>query len=112
MASEQVMNKVIAKAVAEATRVAIQIMAEALAERMHDISVPKLGSPTMKQSTFDWNAEDKYSKLKIFRLEVNHILSTYNTPHTDKLVRKERPQIFRDIDDYRKGNMQHLRRSV
>ena len=40
----------------------------------------------MKQPTFDWNAEDKYSKLKIFRLEVNSVLSTYSTPQTDKLA--------------------------
>ena len=56
-------------------------MVEAQAERMHDIS----GSPTMKQLTFDWNAEDKYSKLKTFRLEVKNFLSSYNTPKTDKL---------------------------
>ena len=40
----------------------------------------------MKQLTFDWNAQGKYSELKTFRLEVNNILSTYNTPQTDKLV--------------------------
>ena len=33
----------------------------------------------MKQPTFNWDAEDKYSELKTFRLEVNNILSTYNT---------------------------------
>ena len=40
----------------------------------------------MKQLTFDWNAEDKYSKLKKFRLEVNNVLSMYNTPQTEKLA--------------------------
>ena len=50
------MNEVIAKAVAEATRVAIQAMVEAQAEKMHDISGPKIGGPTKKQLTFDWNA--------------------------------------------------------
>ena len=40
----------------------------------------------MKQLTFDWNAEEKYSKLETFRLEVNNVLSTYNTLQTDKLV--------------------------
>ena len=59
MATEQIMNEVITKAVAEATRVAIQAMAEAHAGRTHDTSGPKIGSPTMKQLTFDWNAEDK-----------------------------------------------------
>ena len=86
MASEQVMNEAIARAVAEATRVAIQTMAEAWAERMHDISGPQIGGPTIKQLTFDWNVEDMYNKLKTFRLEVNNVLSTYNTPQTGKLA--------------------------
>ena len=82
MASEQAMSK----AVAEATRIAIQTMAEALVERMHDTSGPKIGSPTMKHPTFNWNVEDKYSKLKTFRLQVNNVSSIYNTPQTDKLA--------------------------
>ena len=86
MASEQVMNETIARAVAEATRVVIQTMAEAWAERMHDISGLKIGSPAMKQLMFDWNAENKYSKLQTFKLEVNNVLSIYNTPQTDKLA--------------------------
>ena len=61
MASEQVMNGAITRAVVEATRVTIQTMVEAQAEGMHDISATKIGSPTMKQLRFDWNAEDKYS---------------------------------------------------
>ena len=69
MASEQVMNDVITKAVAEATKVPIQTMVEAQAERMHNISGPKIGGPTMKQLMVDWNAEDMYSELKTFRLE-------------------------------------------
>ena len=76
MASEQTMSKAITRAVAEATRIAIQTMAGALVERMHDGSGPKVGSPTMKQLTFNWNVQDKYSELKTFRLEVNNILST------------------------------------
>ena len=75
MASEQIMSDTIARAVAEATTVAIQTMAEAQAERTHDASGPKVGSPAMKQLTFDWNAQDKYSELKTFRLEVNKVLS-------------------------------------
>ena len=50
------MNEAITKAVAEATRVAIQAMAEAWVERTHNTSGPKIGSPVMKQPTFDWNA--------------------------------------------------------
>ena len=69
MASEHIMNKTITRAVGEVTKVAVQTMAEAQVEKMHDISGPKIGSPTLKQPTFYWNAEDKYSKLKTFRLE-------------------------------------------
>ena len=110
------MNEAIAKAVAEATRVAIQTMVEAQAERMHDISRPKIGSPTMKQLTFDWNAEDKYSKLKTFRLKVSNVLSTYNTPQTDKLARvknclgRKGLHYLETLTTAEKGNMQHLRR--
>ena len=67
-------------------RVTIQAMVEAQVERMHDTSGPKIGSPTMKQLTFGWNTEDKYSELKSFRLEVNNVLSTYSTSQADKLA--------------------------
>ena len=40
----------------------------------------------MKQPTFNWDAEDKYSELKTFRLKVNNILSTYNTPQMEQLA--------------------------
>ena len=80
------MSEAIARAGAEATRVAIQTMAEAQTERMHNESGPKVGSPAMKELTFDWNTQDKYSELKTFRLEVNNNLSTYKTPQTDKLA--------------------------
>ena len=85
MASEQIMSDAIARELPEATRIALQTMVEAQAERMHDKSGPTLGGPAMKQPTFDWDAQDKYSELKTFRLEVNNILSTYNTPQMDKL---------------------------
>ena len=76
-------------------------MAEAQAERMYDGSGPKVGGPTMKQLTFNWNAQDKYSELKTFRLEVNNILSTYNTQvgTSQKLVREERITIFRNTSN-------------
>ena len=74
MTSEQIMSKVIARAVAEATRIAIQTMAEAKADRTHNGSGPNVVGTRMKQPTFNWNAQDKYSKLKTFRLEVNNIL--------------------------------------
>ena len=80
------MNEAITKVVAEATRVAIQAMAEAQVEWTYDMAGPKIGGPTMKHPTFDWDAEDKYSELKTFRLEVNNVLSTCNTPQADKLA--------------------------
>ena len=69
MTSEQIMSEVIARPVAEATRIALQTMAVAWVERMHDGAGPKVGGPAMKQPTFDWNVQDKYSESKIFQLE-------------------------------------------
>ena len=68
------MRAMITRAVAEATRIAIQTMVEAWTERTPTASGPKIGSPTMKQLMFDWSTQDKYSKLKTFRLEVNKVL--------------------------------------
>ena len=83
MASEQAnTNEAIAKAVAEATRLAIQVMATATTERPQNVW-PKIGRPAMKQSNFNWEADDKYNKLKNFRLEVNNIFRWYNMPHTE-----------------------------
>ena len=62
MASKQIMNKAIAKAVAEATRAAIQVMAAAAGEQLQSMAGPKLDSPAMKQPTFNWESEDKYSE--------------------------------------------------
>ena len=85
MASEQaITNKAIAKAVAEVTRVAIQATAAATAERPQSTLGHKIGRPAMKQLSFNWEADDKYSKLKNFRLEVNNIISSYNTPHVGR----------------------------
>ena len=87
MVSEQIiMNETIAKAVAEATRAAIQAMAATTAERPQGAAGPKICGPAMKQPTFNWEMEDKYSKLKTFRLEVKNILSTYNSPLTEQLA--------------------------
>ena len=80
MASEQVtVSEAITKAVAQATRAAIQAMAVTAAERPQSTAEPKIGGPAMKQPTFNWEAEEQYSKLKTFRLEVNNILMTYST---------------------------------
>ena len=87
MASEQaIANEAIPKAVTEATKAAIQAMAAAVAERPQSIAGPKLGRPAMKQPSFNWGADDKYYELKPFRLEVNNILTTYNTPQAEQLV--------------------------
>ena len=87
MASKPVIaSDAIAKAVAEATRMAIQAMAVAMAEKPQSVAGPKIGRSAMKQPTFNWEAEDKYSKLKTLRLEVNSILVTYNTPQAEQLA--------------------------
>ena len=57
------MNETRAKAVAEAMRVAIQAMAATISERPQSVAGPKIGRPAMKQSTFNWEMEDNYSKL-------------------------------------------------
>ena len=80
MASEQAnANETMAKSVAEATRVAIQAMAAAATERPQSVVGPKIGRPVMKQPSFIWEADAKYSKLKNFRLEVNNTFASYIT---------------------------------
>ena len=86
MASEQMMSKAIARAVVDATRVALQTMVETSVERTQNAAGPKLGSPAMKQPTFDWEVPDKYSELKTFRLELNNVLSTPNMAEVGKLA--------------------------
>ena len=87
MASEQTAaNKAIVEVVAEVTRVAIQAMAAATAERLQSVVGPKIGRPAMKQWSLNWEADNKYSELKNFRLEVNNIITSYNTPHIEQLA--------------------------
>ena len=38
----------------------------------------------MKQPTFDWGTEDKYSKLKNFKLEVVNVLKSYAITDVEK----------------------------
>ena len=40
----------------------------------------------MKQPTFSWEAEDKNNELKTFKLGVNNILPTYNSPQNEQLA--------------------------
>ena len=84
--TEQVMSKAITKAVAEATRIAIQTMAETQAQSTPSTAGPKLGSPTLKQPNFNWEASDKCTEWKAFILEVRNMLSTYNAHKTDKIM--------------------------
>ena len=86
MASEQnIMNETIVKAVAEAMRVAIQAIAAATAERLQGMAGPKIGGPAMnsQHSTGRWKTSIANMT---FRLEVNNILSTYNTSITEHLA--------------------------
>ena len=71
---------------AEVTKAAIQDMAAAAEKRPQIMGGPKIGRPTMKQPSFNWEADTKYSKLKNFRLEVNNILATYNTHQPEQLA--------------------------
>ena len=56
------MSEAIMKALAGAMTVAIHAMAKAAAEQPHGTVGPKIGTPAMKQSTFNWDADNKYSE--------------------------------------------------
>ena len=87
MAGEQATaNEAIAKAVAEATRVAIHAMVAAAADIPQSMVGPKIGGPAMNQPSFNWEAGNKYSEFKNFRLEVNNIITSSNTPHAEQLT--------------------------
>ena len=72
--AEQMMSKVNARAIAEVTQVALQMMAEAQAQRTQHVTGPKLGGPMLKQPTFDWEAPDKCTEKKTFKLEMSNVL--------------------------------------
>ena len=61
-------------------------MAEAQTQRAQNAAGPKLGSPTLKQPMFNWEAPDNYTKLKTFKLKVNNVLSTYSMPEVENLA--------------------------
>ena len=86
MVTEQIMSRPVAKAVAETMRAAIQAMAKTAAEWPQGMAGPKTDGPAMKQPTFNWDSEDKYSKLKTFKHEINNILFTYNTSEVEQLA--------------------------
>ena len=70
----------------EATRIVIQTMAEMQAQNMPNTAGPNLGGPILKQSTFNWEAQDKYTEWKAFILEVRNVLPTYNAQEPDKIA--------------------------
>ena len=55
-------------------------------KKKHKNAGPRLGGPIIKQPTFNWEAEDKYSELKNFRLEVNNIFKSYSTPQEEQIA--------------------------
>ena len=119
MASEQVIgNEAIAKAVAEATRAATQAMAAAMAERPKSIAGPKIGRTATKQPSFNWEADDRYSEHKVFRLEVNNILTMYNTPQKEQVAMvknwlgRKGLQFLESLTQAEKDKMQHIRRHI
>ena len=61
-------------------------MAAPMAERLLSMAEPKIAGLAMKQPSFNWEADNKYSKLKNFTLEVNNISATYNTPQEEQLA--------------------------
>ena len=113
--AEQMMSEAIARSIAEATRVALQMMTETQAQRTQNATGAKLGSPALKHPTFDWEAPDKYTELKTFKLEVSNVLSTYGMLEAEKLVvvkklaTEKRAPLFRNPNASRKGSMQHAR---
>ena len=86
MAEQSIMNEAIMNVMTEATRVATQAMAETQAQRMPNTSSPKVGSPVLRQPSFNWEVTNKYTKWKAFILEVRNMLKTYNIQETDKIA--------------------------
>ena len=40
----------------------------------------------MKQTTFNWDTDDKYNELKNFRLEVYNVFKSYDMPDVEKMA--------------------------
>ena len=80
------MSEVIAKVVAEATKIAIQTMAEIQVQQIDNQCGPRLGGPTLKKPTFNWEATDKYTEWKAFMLKVQNIIPSYNIQEGEKIT--------------------------
>ena len=52
----------------EAARASIQAMAAAVAEMPQSVAEPRIGGPTMKQPSFNWEADNKSSEPKTIQV--------------------------------------------
>ena len=118
MASKQAnANEAITKAVTESTRIVIQAMAAAATERSQSVG-PKIGRSVMKEPRFNWEGHDKYNEHKNFRLEVNNMFVSYNTPHTEQLtivkcwLGRKGLQFMLSLTHMKKRKMEHNRRVI
>ena len=53
---------------------------------MPNTAGPKIGSPALRQASFNWEATDKYTEWKAFILEVRYVLTAFNLQETDKIA--------------------------
>ena len=75
------------QAVVEAARAVAQVMAAVRIDnndRMQN-AIPKVSRPNKQQPMFNWEAEEKYSKLKSFIWEINNTFESYNTLQTERM---------------------------
>ena len=92
MAHTKDMTEAVMQVSIEATKIVVQVLAVAGAEegagpRSKPVSAgSKLGVPTLKQPTFDWNVTDTFTQLTDLSLEVNKMFQIYKINYTDKLA--------------------------
>ena len=89
MATEQdIITQAISQAAVETARAVIEAMVVARTDNIDRMqnAVPMIGGPIMQQPRFHWEAQDKYSKLKNFILEINNIFESYNMPQTERIA--------------------------
>ena len=79
MANTQAMTQAIMQAAIKAVKAVVQALAVTRAEAGTGLSSEavstgsRLGTPSLQQLLFDWNARDQYVELRNLRLEVNNI---------------------------------------
>ena len=89
MVTEQTnITKAITQAAAEAARLVVQAMAVARTDNSEKTQnvIPKVVEPITKQPTLNWEAEYKYSKIKIFIQQVNNVFESYSTLQTERIA--------------------------